>query len=66
MHTNFGNLRRPQEVAIRPPLMCPPAFQSVSFLHIQHGLPYLYQFENAPFSLYLWEWGSEMPLFRVY
>lgn len=66
MHTNFGNLHRPQEVAIiRPPLMSLTG-RSVSFFHIQQGLRYLYQFENAPFSHYLLEWGSEMPLFRVY
>lgn len=55
----------PQEVAIRPPLMSPPAW-SISFFHIQQGLWYLYPFENAPFSHYQLEWGSEMPLFRVY
>lgn len=65
MHTNFGNLRRAQEVAIRPPLMCPTGW-SVSFFHIHFGLRYRYQFENAPFSYYLLEWGSEMPLFWVY
>ena len=55
----------PQEVAIGPPLTSPTGW-SISFFHIQHGLQYLYQFENAPFSYYLLEWGSEMPLFWVY
>lgn len=65
MHTNFGNLRIPQEVAIRPPLVSLTGW-SISFFHIHQGLRYLYQFENAPFSYYLLEWGSEMPLFWVY
>lgn len=54
----------PQEVAIRPPFNV--AACNILFFHIQQGLQYLYQFENAPFSYYLLEWGSEMPLFWVY
>lgn len=65
MHTNFSNLRRPQELASRPPLMSPPGC-TISFFFIFSEASSIYRFENALFSHYLLEWGSEMPLFRVY